>query len=234
MLKVDKLAVFYGDIQALWDISFQVQEGEIVTLVGSNGAGKTTTLKTISAILPTTSGSITFQGNPIHNLPPHQVVEAGISLIPEGRKLFPDMTALVNLEMGAYPSRARGGRRETLKRIYKLFPILEERRDQLAKTLSGGEQQMLAIGRGLMSHPKLLMLDEPSMGLAPRLVEELFRVIREVNQQGITILLVEQNIQHALKISNRAYLLESGKFTMNGRGVDLLADEHIKKSYLGI
>ena len=234
MLKVENLSVFYGDIQALWGISFDVEEGQIATIVGANGAGKTTTMRSIAGVLPIASGSITFDGRPIHKLSPHQIVEAGISLIPEGRKLFPRMTVLENLEMGAYHSRARAYRRKALDWVYQLFPVLKERRNQLAGTLSGGEQQMLAIGRGLMSRPRLLLTDEPSLGLAPLLVEELFQVVRQINSEGTTILLVEQNVRHALELSDRAYLLESGRITLRGEGKELLQNDHVRTAYLGL
>jgi branched-chain amino acid transport system ATP-binding protein len=234
LLIVDKLSVFYGDIQALWGISFQVLEGEIVTLVGSNGAGKTTTLRTLSGLLPANSGTITFQNEDITHQPTHQIVEKGISLIPEGRKLFPRMSVLENLEMGAYPGRARSKKDKSLAQVFKLFPILEERKTQPVWTLSGGQQQMVAIGRGLMSLPKLLLIDEPSLGLAPLVVKELFQIIQEINQQGVTVLLVEQNVHQALKITHRAYVLETGRITLEGKGTELLDNEHIKTAYLGL
>ncbi len=234
MLVVDKICVFYGDIQALWEVSFQVREGEIVALVGANGAGKTTILKTLVGILRAASGTITFQDKDITHEPTHKIVEKGISLIPEGRKLFPQMSVYENLEMGAYSQRARSKKNEMLARVFRLFPILEERKTQPARTLSGGEQQMVAIGRGLMALPKLLLIDEPSLGLAPRIVKELFQVIQEINQQGVTILLVEQNVHQALKIAHRAYVLETGHITLEGKGAELLQNNYIKTAYLGL
>lgn len=234
MLTVHKISVFYGDIQALWEVSFHVREGEIVTLVGSNGAGKTTTLKTISGILPPASGTILFRGEDITRRPTHQIVEKGISLIPEGRRLFPRMSVLENLEMGAYPRRTRRKKNETLGQVFELFPILKERKTQLVGTLSGGEQQMVAIGRGLMALPRLLLIDEPSLGLAPLVVKELFHVIQEINRQGVTVLLVEQNIHQALKIAHRAYILETGRVTLEGKGEELLNHSYVKTAYLGV
>ena len=234
LLDVGNLEVFYGDVQAIFGISFCVDEGEIVSIVGSNAAGKSTTLKAISGILESKTGSIKFNGRPMEGLTPDKIVEAGIVQIPEGRQLFPAMTVQENLEMGSFMPEAKKKRAETLKRVYKTFPILEERSKQLAATLSGGEQQMLAIGRGLMSLPKLLMFDEPSLGLAPMLVKEIFNIAREINAQGTTVLMVEQNVYHALSMSNRAYVLENGRFVLEGKGNDLLEDENVKKAYMGI
>lgn len=234
MLRVQDLHVFYGDIQALWGVSFEVRAGEIVTLVGSNGAGKTTTLRTVSGVLRPLRGSIVLDDAPIHRLPPHLVVERGIAHIPEGRRLWPGMTVLENLELGAYSPHARPGRQESQEWVLSLFPRLRERRRQLAGTLSGGAQQMLAIGRALMARPRLLMLDEPSLGLAPRLVADLFRVIREVNDGGVTILLVEQNVHQALEVAHRAYVLETGRIVKEGAGRDLLSDPVIREAYLGL
>lgn len=234
MLEVNKINVFYGDAQALWDLSFKVDEGEIVTIVGSNGAGKTTTLKTISGILRPRSGSITFLGKRLDKTPAHKIVEEGIAHIMEGRKLFPYMTVLENLELGAYHPGAWEKREETLEWIYELFPILKERKKQLAGTLSGGEQQMLAVGRGLMSKPKLLMLDEPSLGLAPKLVLLVFDTVKRINEEGVTILLVEQNVHHALMLAKRGYVLETGRITLEGAGEELLENPYIKKAYLGM
>ncbi|MBI4611162.1 MAG: ABC transporter ATP-binding protein [Candidatus Rokubacteria bacterium] len=234
MLAVEHLRVFYGDVQALWDISFDVRAGELVTLVGSNGAGKTTTLRTISGVLAPAAGRITFEGRDITGRPPHAIVALGIGHIPEGRRLWSGMTVLENLELGAYPAAARPRLRETLDRVFTLFPQLGERSRQLTGTLSGGEQQMLAIGRALMGQPKLLMLDEPSLGLAPLLVTELFRVIREINSQGVTVLLVEQNVHQALEIAHRAYVLETGRILSEGPARDLLANPAIKEAYLGL
>lgn len=234
MLRVEDLEVSYGEVKALRGISFEAQERVITSLVGSNGAGKTTTLKAISGLLKPQRGRIIFRGIEIQNLPPHKVVELGISHIPEGRKLWPRMTVLDNLEMGAYCRRARGKKEETLKWIFQLFPRLEERKYQLAGTLSGGEQQMLAVGRGLMAAPELLMFDEPSLGLAPLLVKGLFEVIAEISREGVTILLVEQNVQHALKLSSYAYVIENGLLVLSGTGENLLDNPQVKSSYLGI
>ncbi|MBI4589796.1 MAG: ABC transporter ATP-binding protein [Candidatus Rokubacteria bacterium] len=234
MLTVHDLHVLYGDIQALWGVSFEVREREIVTLVGSNGAGKTTTLRTISGVLRPAGGRIVLDGAEIARLAPHAIVARGISHIPEGRRLWPGMTVLENLELGAYPKGARPRSQESLGWVFALFPRLHERMGQLAGTLSGGEQQMLAIGRALMARPKLLMLDEPSLGLAPRLVAELFRVIAEINDQGVTVLLVEQNVHQALEIAHRAYVLETGRIVKEGAARDLLNDPAIKEAYLGL
>ncbi len=234
MLRIEDLHVFYGDIQALWGVSFEVRDREIVTLVGSNGAGKTTTLRTISGVLRAAQGTIALDGAPIDRLPPHTVVARGIGHIPEGRRLWPGMTVLENLELGAYPREARPKCRESQEWVFSLFPQLAERKGQLAGTLSGGEQQMLAIGRALMARPRVLMLDEPSLGLAPRLVAELFRVIGEINGQGVTVLLVEQNVHQALEIAHRAYVLETGRIVKEGRARDLLTDPAIKEAYLGL
>ena len=234
MLEVQRLQVFYGDVQALWDVSFAVQPGEIVTLVGSNGAGKTTTLKTISGLLRPAAGSVRFEGDDIAALPPDGVVIRGIAQIPEGRRLWPHMTVLENLELGAYTREARPRKDETLEWTFNLFPRLRERQAQLAGTLSGGEQQMVAIARGLMSRPRLLMLDEPSLGLAPLLVAEMFRIIREINGRGVTVLLVEQNLRQALEIAHRAYVIETGRVTLSGPSPDILAHPHIRAAYLGM
>jgi branched-chain amino acid transport system ATP-binding protein len=234
MLIVENLRVFYGDIQALWGVSLRVMDGEIVTLLGGNGAGKTTTLRSISGILRPAGGSVRFQDREITRLAPHDIVALGVGHIPEGRKLWPGMTVLENLELGAYPSEARPLSRESLRWAFALFPRLEERKRQRAGTLSGGEQQMLAIARALMARPKLLMLDEPSLGLAPLLVGELFRVIEEINRQGVTVLLVEQNVHQALKIAHRAYVIEVGRIVREGPSQDLLADPSIKEAYLGL
>ncbi len=234
MLIVENLRVFYGDIQALWGVSLQIMDGEIVTLLGGNGAGKTTTLRAISGILRPAGGSVRFQDREITRLAPHDIVAMGVGHIPEGRKLWSGMTVLENLELGAYPSEARPRSRESLRWVFALFPILEERKRQRAGTLSGGEQQMLAIARALMATPKLLMLDEPSLGLAPLLVGELFRVIEEINRQGVTVLLVEQNVHQALKIAHRAYVIEVGRIVREGPSQDLFADPSIKEAYLGL
>ena len=234
MLEVHNLNTFYGKVQALWDISLKIDEGEIVALIGANAAGKSTLLNTISGLIHPASGSIEFRGKELVGSRPSLIVELGISHIPEGRKLFPDMSVRENLDMGAYNHHAWKQRGETIKQVYELFPKLEERQGQLARTLSGGEQQMVAMGRGLMSRPSLCMFDEPSSGLAPMLVLEVFQVIKFLHEQGITVLLVEQNVRHTLELANRAYVLENGRLTMEGTGDSLLASEHIKKAYLGL
>ena len=234
LLSVDKINVFYGDLQALYDLSFHVTEGEIVTIVGSNGAGKSTTMNVLSGIFKAASGKIIFDGTEIQNSKSHQIVELGLIQIPEARRLFPYMSILENLELGAFSSLSRKAKNETLKFIYKLFPILKERTGQMAGTLSGGEQQMLAIGRGLMAKPKLLMLDEPSLGLAPKMVCQVFEVIGEIQKMGITVLLVEQNVYHSLEIANRGYILEHGGIVMEGEGKELLNNNEIRRAYLGI
>lgn len=233
MLDVKNIDVYYGDAQALWDVSFSVNQGEIVTLVGSNGAGKSTTLKAISGLVPPSSGEIRLEGNRIDRAPAHSIVEMGIAQIPEGRRLWPGLSVQENLELGAYIPAARAVRGETMEWVFQLFPLLRKRRSQLAGTLSGGEQQMLAIGRGLLSRPKLLILDEPSLGLAPLLVDEVFETIQKINGEGMTILLVEQNVNVALAISNRGYVLETGRIVISGSGKELLADDHVKTAYLG-
>ena len=235
MLKVEGIDVYYGNVQALWRVSLEVNEGEIVSVIGANGAGKSTTLKTISGLLHPTSGGIKFFGEKIDSLTPDQIVERGIAHIPEGRRLFPYLTVTENLKLGAYVSGAREKARESIQWVYELFPILRERKNQLAGTLSGGEQQMLAIARGLMSRPKLLMLDEPSLGLAPKLVLQVFNIVKKLNkEEGVTILLVEQNVHHALRMADRAYVLETGRITMEGTGKELLNDAYVKKAYLGL
>ena len=232
ILKVDDINVWYGSIHAIKGISFDVNEGEIVTLIGANGAGKSTTLNTISGLLHSKTGSITFRGESLARIPPHKVVEKGLAQVPEGRRVFLQMTVQENLEMGAYTQPGSGVEKD-LDMVYQLFPRLKERYKQTAGTLSGGEQQMLAMGRALMSHPKLLMLDEPSMGLAPILVEQIFDIIKNLHQNGSTILLVEQNAQAALSIADRGYVLETGKVVTSGTGAELLASPAIKKAYLG-
>lgn len=234
MLVVEHLAVFYGDVQALWDVSLEVHEGEIVTLIGSNGAGKTTTLNTISGLIRPRQGQVTFLGQARHAESPQRIVEAGLIHIAEGRELFPSMTVLENLELGAFPKRARRQRRQTLAYVMDLFPRLSERQHQLAGTLSGGEQQMVAIARGLMARPRLLMLDEPSLGLAPLLVAELFDCIRRINADQVTVLLVEQNVHQALAIAHRAYVLENGRTVRSGTSTALLSDDAIQEAYLGL
>lgn len=234
MLVVTELNVGYGEIQVLWDISFNVNRGEVVAILGPNGAGKTTTLKTIAGLLKPIRGSIIFQGSHIEGLPPYKIVDMGIALVPEGRRLFPYMTVYENLELGAYTKRATEKFHDTLEWIYSLFPILKERKDQLAGTLSGGEQQMLAIARALMSRPTLLMMDEPSLGLAPKVVADVFKTIKNLNEEGVTILLVEQNVKKALEVSHRAYVIEGGRIVLSGGSDKLMADERVKRTYLGI
>ena len=234
MLEVSNLDVFYGKSQALRDVSLRVNEGEIVALVGANGAGKTTLLNTISGLLRPASGSVKFLGKRIDRLAPHKIMKLGISQIPEGRKLFTDMTVRENLEMGAYTSEAWKRRKETLEQVYQVFPVLKERAGQSAKKLSGGEGQMVAIGRGLMSSPRLCMFDEPSYGLAPRLLSEVLDVIKHLREQGITVFLVEQNVRRTLETADRAYVLENGRIVLEGKGKDLLQDELVKKAYLGL
>lgn len=233
LLSVSDLNVFYGDAQALWDISFQVQEGEAYSIIGSNGAGKSTILKTISGLLPPSSGQVEFIGSRVDGANANTMVELGISLVPEGRGLFSTLTVLENLELGAFTKRARPLMGETLQWVTELFPIVKSRESQLAGKMSGGEQQMVAIGRALMSRPKLLMLDEPSLGLAPLIVKTIFEIIKTLNEQKVTILLVEQNIHQALKIAHRAFVLKTGRITLMGKGEELLADPEIQKAYMG-
>jgi len=234
VLEVSKLNVFYGKSQALRDVSLRVEEKEIVALVGTNGAGKTTLLNTISGLLHPASGSVEFLGERIDRLAPHKITQLGICQIPEGRKLFSEMTVGDNLEMGAYSSAAWKRKKETLEQVYQLFPVLKERRNQSAKKLSGGERQMVAIGRGLMSSPRLCMFDEPSYGLAPKLFSEVLEAIKRLREQGITIFLVEQNVRNTLEVADRAYVLENGHIALEGKGKDLLQDERVKKAYLGL
>jgi len=234
MLEVREINVFYGEIQVLWDLSLTVNKNEIVALIGSNGAGKTTTLKAIMGLLPIKSGRIRFLERSLENMPTHKRVDLGITMVPEGRRLFPYMTVYENLRMGAYTRRVSEKFEDTLEWIFGLFPVLKEFRDRLANTLSGGEQQMLAIARALMSLPKLLLMDEPSLGLAPTIVTKLYEKIKELRENGVTILLVEQNVRNALEISDRTYVLESGRITLSGNSKELLHDERIKKTYLGI
>ena len=232
MLKVEGLNVYYGSINAIKGISFEVNQGEIVTMIGANGAGKSTTMNTVAGLLKPKSGSITFEGHDITSTPASKVVSLGLALCPEGRRVFQQMSVRENLEMGGY-TRPAGELAASLDQVFEQFPRLKERQRQIAGTLSGGEQQMLAMGRALMSKPKLLMLDEPSMGLAPLLVEEIFEIIKELNAAGTTILLVEQNAQMALSIAHRGYVLETGKITMDGDARALLTDERVQKAYLG-
>ena len=232
MLNVEGINVYYGAIHAIKDISFHVDEGEIVTLIGANGAGKSTNLKTISGLLHPKTGTITYKGQNITGMRAHKIVQAGLAQVPEGRHVFLHMTVEENLEMGGY-TQERSSIAPNMEKVFTLFPRLKERRRQMAGTLSGGEQQMLAMGRALMSNPKLLMLDEPSMGLAPILVEQIFEIIQRLHQKGTTILLVEQNAQMALSVADRGYVLETGRVTLTGPGKELLADEAVKKAYLG-
>jgi branched-chain amino acid transport system ATP-binding protein len=233
MLNVDNLQVYYGAIHALQGVSFHLEQGEIVALIGANGAGKSTVLNTVSGILRPREGAVTFEGQDIHTTPPQDIVRKGVIQVPEGRKVFSRMTVTENLEMGAYTHTDRTVIQRDMEAVFERFPRLRERRDQLGGTLSGGEQQMLAIGRGLMAHPKLLLLDEPSMGLSPILVEQIFDIIQDINEQGTSILLVEQNAQMALAIADRAYVLETGNISMQGTGDDLLQDPNVIKAYLG-
>jgi branched-chain amino acid transport system ATP-binding protein len=233
LLEVKDLEVAYGDVQVIWSVSFEVRAGEIVTLIGPNGAGKTTTLRVLSGLLGARRGRVQFRGEPLTALPAHEIVRRGVIQVPEGRKLWPRMTAEENLLLGAFAPSARGTAAEQLERVYALFPRLEARRHQLAGTMSGGEQQMCAIGRGLMSRPTLLMLDEPCLGLAPLLVAELFGRIRQIAQEGVTILLVEQKVADALELADRGYILESGRTVLSGTAPALQANAHVQEAYLG-
>jgi branched-chain amino acid transport system ATP-binding protein len=234
MLEVSNIDVSYGDLQVLWDVSFQVNEGEIVALVGANGAGKSTTIKTVSGLLRPSSGSIRFLDQHLDQVPAHKIIEHGIAQVPEGRRLFPEMSVRENLIMGALAPRAKAKRQETMEWIFGLFPRLREREKQLAGTLSGGEQQMCAVGRGLMALPRLIMFDEPSLGLAPILVADIFKIIQRIQQEGVTVLIVEQNTKHTLEICNRGYVLENGRVVLTGTGQELLNNDHVKQAYLGI
>ena len=234
LLEVNGIDVFYGDLQALWGVSLKVGKGELVAIVGANGAGKTTTLRTISGLLKPRNGTISFMDERIDGAPPHRIVGRGVVQVPEGRKLFPQMTVRENLELGAYTREAWEKRSETIEWVYNLFPRLKEREKQLAGTMSGGEQQMLAIGRALMSRPKLLMLDEPSLGLAPILVLQVFDTVKRIREEGISILIVEQNVKMTLSIADRGYVLENGRIVLEGSGGELLGNPHVKKAYLGI
>lgn len=234
MLKVNGINVFYGDLQVLWDVTFEVKEKEILVLVGANGAGKSTTLKTVSSLLTPASGTIEFNGIRLDHLPPNKIIKQGIVHVPEGRRLFPEMSVEENLIMGSLYGEAKANRNGTMDYVYSLFPRLEERRSQMAGTLSGGEQQMLAVGRGLMSRPKLMMFDEPSLGLAPILVQGIFDLIKKINQDGVTILLVEQNVTQTLAMCDRAYVLENGRNVLEGTGKELMANDHVRAVYLGI
>ncbi|MDG3145935.1 ABC transporter ATP-binding protein [Streptococcus suis] len=233
MLKVENLSVHYGVIEAVKNVSFEVNEGEVVTLIGANGAGKTSILRTISGLVRPSSGTISFLGNEIQKVPARKIVADGLSQVPEGRHVFAGLTVMENLEMGAFLRNNREENQANLKKIFARFPRLEERKNQDAATLSGGEQQMLAMGRALMSQPKLLLLDEPSMGLAPIFIEEIFDIIQDIQKQGTTVLLIEQNANKALAIADRGYVLETGKVVLSGTGKELLASEEVKKAYLG-
>jgi len=234
LLEVSAISVAYGDVRVLHRVSLRVEAGEIVSLLGANGAGKTTTLRAISGLIPVQEGAVTFEGRPLTGLSPSRIVERGIAHVPEGRQLFTNMTVEENLEMGAYLPQAKMARAETLARVLELFPRLGERQRQVAGTLSGGEQQMVAIGRALMSRPRLLVLDEPSLGLAPIVVKSIFETVKRINADGTTVLLVEQNLAESLRLSDRGYVLETGKIAMEGRGTDLLADPHTRKAFLGL
>jgi branched-chain amino acid transport system ATP-binding protein len=234
MLTIKNLSVYYGAIRALDSISLEVNEGEIVTMIGANGAGKSTTIRTISGLVRPRSGEVMFEGKPLHQLPPHEIVTLGIGQSPEGRRVFANMTVRDNLELGAYTRhRLKAQVREDMERVFVQFPRLKEREAQSAGTLSGGEQQMLAIGRALMARPRLLLLDEPSLGLAPFLVQSIFKIIREINQQGVTVLLVEQNANQALRLANRGYVLETGRVVLADTAQKLLQDDSVRKAYLG-
>ncbi len=234
MLKVKNINMSYGDVQVLWDVSFEVHQGEIIVLVGANGAGKSSILKTISGLQRVSSGSIEFEGNDLTGMPGNEIINTGVVHVPEGRRLFNEMTVEENLIMGSLHGEAKQKRAESIEESYALFPRLFERKKQLAGTLSGGEQQMLAVARGLMSKPKLLMLDEPSLGLAPVLVQDIFEIVKSINKQGMTVLLVEQNVQTTLTFCDRAYVLENGRITLSGTGKELMNNEHVKTAYLGI
>jgi branched-chain amino acid transport system ATP-binding protein len=233
MLRIEKLNFAYGDLQVLWDLDLEVRQGEIVTVVGANGAGKSTTLKNVSRLVKPISGSLRFEDRDLLGLQSHEVVEMGIVQVPEGRRIFPEMTVLENLRMGSYVKATRKDREKNVERCFTLFPRLREREKQLGGTMSGGEQQMLAIARGLMANPRLMLLDEPSLGLSPLFVKNIFEIIQEINRQGTTILLVEQNVFQSLKISHRAYVLETGRVVLSGAGQELLVNEHVKKAFLG-
>jgi branched-chain amino acid transport system ATP-binding protein len=234
LLEVNNIDVSYGDVQVVFDLSLKVERGEVVSIIGGNGAGKSTLLRTISGLMPTSAGSISFEGLPIHKKTPEAIVTSGIIHVPEGRRLFPLMSVRDNLIVGAYNKRAKKDAARTLKRVYELLPRLEERESQIAMTLSGGEQQMVAIGRGLMAQPHLLMLDEPSLGLAPILIRDIFETVRKIADQGTTVLMVEQDVKHSLSLSDRGYVLEHGRVAMEGRAVELIDDPHVKEAYLGI
>lgn len=233
LLRINNIDVFYGSLQVLWDVSLEVREGEIVAIAGANGAGKTTLLKAISGLIHPASGSIEFAGNEITKWNAYDIVAQGISQVPEGRRLFPDMTVLQNLIIGSYNRQARAKREENLGRVYELFPVLRERKGQLAKTLSGGQQQMVAIGRGLMSNPRVMIIDEMSLGLSPLIVSDLFKVLHEIRARGITVLLVEQNVWQTLHEADRAYVMETGRIVLSGNALDLRQEDEIKNAYFG-
>jgi len=234
MLQVDGLSAAYGRVQVLWDVSIDVKEGELFALVGANGSGKSTLLKTVSGVMRPTSGTITFMGERIDKMPPNSIVNLGLSHIPESRHVFPHMSVRENLEMGAYPRRSWKVRRATVEEVFELFPRLKERTGQIARTLSGGEQQMLAMGRGLMSLPKMCLIDEPSNGLAPLVVSEIFRIVKALTARGITVLLVEQNVRQTLNIADRACVLENGHVVLEGSAKELLCSDHVRRAYLGL
>ncbi len=234
MLSINSLSAAYGDIQALWEVSLEINEGEIVALIGSNGAGKTTLLRNIAGLHRPRSGTVQFFSQHLNTLQAYQIVEQGVILVPEGRRLFCDLTVLENLELGAYARRARKARAQTLEQVYELFPTLASRQRQRADTLSGGQQQMLAIGRAIMGQPRLLMLDEPSLGLAPLIVENIFEIIERMNKQGVTVFLIEQNARQALKLAHRAYILEQGTIVGTGTGEALLNNDEVRQAYLGL
>jgi branched-chain amino acid transport system ATP-binding protein len=233
-LEIEKIDAFYGDVQVIFELSLKVEKGEVVSIIGGNGSSKSTLLRTISGLLPATAGKILFEGNEIHNQPPENIVTRGIIHVPEGRRLFPLMSVKDNLLVGAYNKRARSEVDKTLKEVYALLPRLAERENQMAMTLSGGEQQMVAIGRGLMSKPHLLMLDEPSLGLAPILIKGIFETVRKIADQGTTVLMVEQDVRHSLSLSDRGYVLEHGRVVMEGKASELIDDPHIRTAYLGM
>jgi len=234
MLRVEQVNAGYGDIQVLWDVSFQVRTNEFVVLVGANGAGKSTIMRTISSIIHLTSGAIWFEDQRIDQIPPHRIIHHGIAHVPEGRQLFPEISVVENLEIGSLTPDAKAHRKETLEWVLTLFPRLRERQKQMAGTLSGGEQQMCAIARGLMSRPKMILFDEPSLGLSPLLTQEIFRLTRQIHKEGITILMVEQNVKQTLAICDRAYVLENGRVVLEGKGRELLENEQVKQAFLGI
>ncbi len=233
MLRIEKLNFSYGDLRVLWDVDLEVKKGEIVTVVGANGAGKSTVLRNVSRLVKPSSGAISLEGADLASMESHEVVGLGVVQVPEARKIFPEMTVVENLRMGSYLKETRKDRERNMERVFTLFPRLAERRTQLGGTMSGGEQQMLAIARGLMANPKVLLMDEPSLGLAPLLVKSIFETILEINRQGTTILLVEQNVYQSLRISHRAYVLETGRVVLSGTGEELLGNEHVKKAFLG-